>query len=370
MRRTVTGLLALACAGLSACSNLQWPGDTDMAQATTPGQTLPFRAVRHSRAHDPVLHDMVVAAAFSPDNKYVAIGSAHAYDIVIWDVENRRTVRHLPMPGGIDRDALVWSPDGRYLVSFLGQTVYVFDPYSGATLQQLALEKGRGGVDSIRINHNGSRLLVCYHLRDDADYNLAIFDTANWSKKTFNTQQSLYVSHAFWAQEQIVLIGHDMSDENFVSKLDPDSGAVTGRLKLTEANPSELLLNRRVKLDATNVDRSGKTMAVAFQDLREIPYSTVQVVDIEALTLRKTIKLPPHIYSESLAFLPNGFRAFSRKIKGSIDVIDLERGEIVGNIPHDVSSGGLAISQDGKFLSIGRFDDLQIYRLDLLPGNH
>lgn len=247
MKRFALLLLSLVCLSLTACSSLPWPGNQDVAQASKPGQPLPFRVSLHSKAHDPVLHDMVVAAAFSPDNKYVAIGSMHAYDIVIWDIEHRRTVRHLKMPGGIDRDALAWSPDGRYVVSYLGQTVYVFDPFTGVKVQELILEPAGGAPSSVRFNLDGSRLLVSYILRDKAVYNLAIFDTSIWSKQTFNTRPTMYLQSAFWAGDQIMLVG-DKNDENVVRRLDPVSGTISGNIKLTSEYPSELIGNRLIDL--------------------------------------------------------------------------------------------------------------------------
>jgi len=83
-------------------------------------------------------------AAFSPDGREVAIGSA-AYDgqpaeIEVFSVADGRSVRRLPVPGvphiGVP---LAWSPDGRVLAAGVKDRVLRIDAVSGAPLPDLAL---------------------------------------------------------------------------------------------------------------------------------------------------------------------------------------------------------------------------------------
>lgn len=374
MRRTLTGLLALTCVGLCACTTAGWPAWQRFAKAAVFGRPeqnqLPFKVQLLARAHDSVMHDMINAAAFSPDGKFVAIGSMHSFHLVIWDIENQRMTRQIPLPNGTERDSLFWSADGRFLTTYNDGAVWVFEPFSGELLQKfVGMEIGAGGPRNLRLNESGSQLVVAFADSKDSGPNLAVFDTATWQMKTFETREKFYLKKVFWAKDKVILEASDRTRDEFLSQLDPATGEISDRLVITSPiNPAyEGSLSIELKATCTNGD--GTRMASIYQHPIE-NHPTLKIINLQTLTLEKSMPMSTDDVLRHCRYSPDGHYLFLQNTLGPIRIVDTQTYELVGSIPHKVSNGGLTISRDSKRLAIGQVDELLIYRLDPLPGGH
>lgn len=202
MRRTLSGLLALSCVGLAACAGPWFGTPKDVTVWRRAVSQPPFQVKLLARAHDRVLHDMIDAAAFSPDGKYIAIGSMHSFHLVIWDIENQRSVRQIPLPSGTEPDSLFWSADGRFLTTYNQGAVWVFETFSGELLQKfIGRSVGAGGPRNLHLSQSGSQLAVAFEDVKDGRPNLAVFDTTTWQMKAFETREKFYLKKIFWAKD-------------------------------------------------------------------------------------------------------------------------------------------------------------------------
>lgn len=325
---------------------------------------LPFKVQLLARAQDRVLHDMINAAAFSPDGKYVAIGSMHAYHLVIWDIENRRTVRQIPLPSGTERDSLFWSADGRFLTTYNQGAVWVFEPFSGELLQKfVGIEIGPGGPRSLSLNQSGSQLVVAFEDAKHTRPNLAVFDTATWQMKTFETRKKFYLQKVFWAKSKVILEASDRTRDKFLSVLDPASGEISGRLVITSPVNPAYEGSLSIELDALCSNADGTRMAVTYQHPHEID-RTLKIINLQTLMLEKTIPMLREDAIEGCQFSADGSYLFLQNLLGPIRVVDTSSYKKIGSIPHKVSNGGLAVSRDGKRLAIGQVDELLIYSIN------
>ena len=332
---------------------------------------LPFKVQLLAKAHDRVLHDMINAAAFSPDGKFVAIGSMHSFHLVIWDIENQRTVRQIPLPSGTERDSLVWSANGRFLATYKGGAVLVFEPFSGELLQKfVGKEIGAGGPLHLRLNETESKLAVVLFDAKDIGPNLAIFDTANWQFKAFETRKKLNLRNAFWAKDKIITLGSDRSRDVFLSQLDPASGEISGRLVITSPVNPAYDQSPSIELKAMCTNTEGTRMAVTYQHPIE-PEPKLKIVNLDTLALEKSLSMSSDDVLDSCHYSPDSRYLFIQTMTGPIRIVDTQSYKVIGSIPlpHKTSDGGLAISRDGKRLAIGQESELLIYQLGPLPEN-
>lgn len=375
MRRTVTGLLALACVGLCACTTAGWPAWQRFAKAAVFGRPeqnqLPFKVQLLARAHDSVLHDMINAAAFSPDGKFVAIGSMHSFHLVIWDIENQRTVRQIPLPSGTERDSLFWSADGRFLATYKGGAILVFEPFSGELLQKfVGIDIGPGGPRSLRLNQSGSQLAVVFADSTHRRPNLAVFDTVTWQMKAFETRKKFYLQKVFWAKDKVILEASDRTRDEFLSLLDLATGEISGRLVITSPVNPTYEDSPSIELKAMCTNTEGTRMAITYQHPIE-PEPKLKIVNLDTLALEKSMSMSSDDVLDSCHYLPDGRYLFVQTMTGPIRIVDTQSYKVIGSIPlpHKTSDGGLAISRDGKLMAIGQETELLIYRLDP-PASH
>lgn len=371
MRRALSGLLALACVGLASCANNgPWFGEVkDVTVWRHAVSQPPFQVRLLARAHDRVLHDMIDAAAFSPDGKYIAIGSMHSFHLVIWDIENQRTVRQIPLPSGTEPDSLFWSADGRFLTTYNQGSVWVFKPFSGELLQKFVGKNiGAGGPRSLQLNESGSQLAVAFEDVKDSGPNLAVFDTATWQMKTFETREKFYLKKVFWAKDRVILEASDRTRDDFLSQLDPATGKVSSRLVITSPINPAYDRSPVIQLKAMCTNAGGTRMAITYQHPQEID-STLKIVNLQTLALEKSMPLSSDDVLNSCVYSPDGRHLFLQNAFGPIRIVDTQRYQQIGSIPHKVSNGGLAISRDGKRLAIGQETELLIYRIDP-PASH
>lgn len=371
MRHAVTGLLALACLGLSACANNgPWFGEAkDVTVWRRAVSQPPFQVRLLAQARDRVLHDMINAAAFSPDGKFVAIGSMHSFHLVIWDIENQRTVRQIPLPSGTERDSLFWSADGRFLTTYNDGAVWVFGPFSGELLRKfVGMEIGAGGPRSLRLNELGSQLVVAFADSKHSGPNQAVFDTATWQMKTFETRKKFYMQKVYWAKDKVILEASDRTRDDFLSQLDPATGKISGRLVITSPVNPDHDRSPSIELEAMCTNADGTRMAITYQHPQEID-SKLKIINLQTLALEKSMPMSSDDVLRHCQYSPEGRYLFLQNLVGPIRIVDTQRYQQIGSIPHKLSNGGLAISRDGKRLAIGQETELLIYRIDP-PSSH
>lgn len=120
----------------------------------------------------------------------------------------------------------------------------------------------------------------------------------------------------------------------------------------------------QLKAICTNAD--GTRMAITYQHPQEID-STLKIVNLQTLTLEKSMPMSSDDVLMHCQYSPDGRYLFLQNAFGPIRIVDTQSYRQIGSIPHKLSSGGLAISRDGKRLAIGQETELLIYQLDPLP---
>lgn len=350
---------------LFACSALKPPTDKNVINSKLPRHAISLGATLDSIAKDSSLKGKINSAAFSPDGKYVVIGSDEAEEIVIWDIGGRQVLRKLKTPGGVKRDSLIWSSDGHYIFSNYRRYQFVHDPATGLISRWLANTSG-GFVMNNQLNKDGNMLLATYEGHDKVSYDLAIFDILARSKHTFLIGEKFRLQGAFWAKDKIVTLGSDRTRERFLSSLDPDTGEISGRLVITSPiNPAyDQSPSIGLKAICTNVD--GTRMAITYQHPQEID-STLKIVNLQTLTLEKSIPMSRDDELNSCQYSPDGRYLFLQNKVGPIRIVDTQTYQQIGSISNRVSEGGLAVSPDGRWLAIGQADELRLYRLHSIP---
>jgi len=95
----------------------------------------------------------ILSAAFSPDDRTLALGSADK-SLVFWSIPEGRVVRTLPGKEDLPQ-VMVYSPDGRRL-GVAGGTITLWDIEKGEVLQ--SFRQHTGAVQSLSFNANGQIL--------------------------------------------------------------------------------------------------------------------------------------------------------------------------------------------------------------------
>jgi WD40 repeat protein len=102
---------------------------------------------------------VLISAAFSPDGRYVAAGSRDEPTIRIWDLASEGKPRILTREFGGEANSLVFSRDGRFLVSGSANgKAYLWDLQSGSST--IEFEGHTNVVTAVDISRQGNRVLT------------------------------------------------------------------------------------------------------------------------------------------------------------------------------------------------------------------
>lgn len=362
---------ALLVCALSGCNSLAVSNGAPISSSLPrSGYTSqqPFQAELVARISDPALHDGINSAAFSPNGELLAIGSMHAYEIVIWSLKESRVVHRLKMPGGLDENSLIWSPDGQRLATFLGRTIYIFNTRNGILEKSLELDEGRGGFSSIAFDLLGTQLLAVCELRDKNRYELAVYETSGWNRKTFTIQPAWFIKHAFFAntENKIVLLGNDRPGRNLIALLDVQTGNVSPPIKVSDPKltPQFEFPTARVEIRGIGINRSGTQLAAVLLDGKHSgDQDSLLLIDTSTLSVAHRIPVPQGLSPVALQYTPDGQHLFLVPLRQPIQVFDTASGQKIGELPNEISLGGLAFNSNGSMYAVGNGLHLFVYHL-------
>jgi WD40 repeat protein len=125
---------------------------------------------------------MVGALSYSPDGTKLVIYSAGNAGTDIWDINQKRVIKHLSESGiYLGRELIEFSPNGKYLAMCPGGSLEVIDTSSWNVVRPAV---SKGYCQNARFTPDGTRLTVVtigsnpYGDGDDVEF----FDTATWVK--------------------------------------------------------------------------------------------------------------------------------------------------------------------------------------------
>ena len=202
-------LLALA-AGLGVVA--YFSGDPDYPyMEVAPGAVVPKLSL-HKTIHLERGAGSIVAMAFSPNNRYVAIGYSQAVlstSVKVWDLQRDKEQSHFVCPPKTDPlclstgGQLLWSKDNQTIILTNESTSHRtrFDAITGQVLPALPIQ-GR----SARLNRDGSRLLTIYGNFREGPFFINLYDTQNWALQQLPVD-GLSVVSAAWTLDDKVLVG-------------------------------------------------------------------------------------------------------------------------------------------------------------------
>lgn len=140
--------------------------------------------------------------AFSPDTTQIAVGEDR--QITLWNIQDGKLANTFATGPRAPSDAVVYSPDGQYLVNGGSlQALTVWDTKTGKLVNTLP---GAGGdVNSLAFSHNGD-LLVTSVLGGDVNiWDVSTMRNATLNRATLNvgTRQILYSD---WSPDGFILL--------------------------------------------------------------------------------------------------------------------------------------------------------------------
>jgi WD40 repeat protein/tRNA A-37 threonylcarbamoyl transferase component Bud32 len=129
----------------------------------------------------------VYSVTFSPDSSLLAASTrfeAVGGSVRVWDLRADRVLYTKPQPGPVISGAVIFSPDGRRLVTEDGGRLHVWDAHSGRGVQ--ILDQDPQGIASIGFSPDGRRLAVANWYGNQ----VRVFDCAGNKLVETSTRQS------------------------------------------------------------------------------------------------------------------------------------------------------------------------------------
>jgi WD40 repeat protein len=264
----------------------------------------------------------VGTAYFSPDGTRVLTASSDG-TVRLWDAVSGHQTAVLQ---GHTAPVVVarFSPDGTRVFSVSNDTTTrIWEASSGKEVR--VLRGHRAGLSDVAVSPDGTRLLTA-----SLDRTARIWDTQTGEVAVFEGHARPVKNVAFSPDGARVITG---SDDNTARIW--DARIATGAL-LREISPTQ----------DQGLAVSGRSGKVALASLAEGIF-TVRVLNSEgeSVALRRQTSLP----IESLRLSPNGRHLFTFG-KATAVVWDLDKGEMIAELPHDSPVTGLVPSPDGSLL--------------------
>jgi WD40 repeat protein len=277
----------------------------------------------------------VVALAFSPNGRVMAIGDYNYYPIELWDMAAGKLLRRVGGP--VHHDAMAFTADGRTLFALDGQTVCAWEVDSG---RQITKPIGHSdSVSRLAFSPNGKTLA-------SLSERIRLWDPATGRQlrqlPRLESSNASFGKAVFSPDSKTLLSFSGLSDYQ-TRAWEVATGQI--RFQFEQFPVTANLGNLGV---AVSFSRDGKTLAVCSR--RE---STIDLRD--ATTGRKTGTLDVKKWIDALSFSTDGrYLAVcaydeDRKRPG-IDLFDASTGELRDSLDGD-GSEGIMFSPDGRLMA-------------------
>jgi len=360
-----------------------------------------------------------VRLAFSPNSGYLAIGDQASPNIIVWDLKNnvKQTSFYARSSAGIGRniahwsqaDGILWSPDGRYVTNGVGIAnsagapirsevegkIEFWDPVSGKVIKEVnAISSGA------KLNKSGSKVLISSGMNNE----FSIIDTAKWTSKNFKADGILTRAFDWTENDEVVIVAALPGRVEWGRAINAvgeiiDLGSIllhfidpSGKTAAHNFILSHPLKNINPKLPG-HVPFSVKSVASSFTEKKELilfsgfidgdnnfsrpengavakPVDGILVVanDGPAISFIRFYKDNSlyEIADAGAIFSPDGrfiyLQFSSNQIGVNSLILDSTSDDVVGYFP-STTSGGIAVSPDGKKLAVGRGQYIDIFPL-------
>ena len=386
-------LLALA-AGLGVVAYFSCDSDYPYMEVA-PGAVVPKLSL-HKTIHLERGAGSIVAMAFSPNNRYVAIGYSQAVlstSVKVWDLKRDKEQSHFVCPPKTDPlclstgGQLLWSKDNQTILLTNESTSHRtrFDAITGQVLPALPIQ-GRSG----RLNRDGSRLLTRDGSILEGSYSINIYDTQNWSLQQLPVD-GLSVVSAAWTYDDKILVGAQGNRQTIGKTidgftiahhvdqafrvLDPKGKEATKSIWFaavpdTRPNHFPWMSSSTVLIRASDLT-SGR---VALDGARIIDTTTMTIFDYLSDEEKKSAKIG---WFGGQVFSPDGKYLFT-KDAGRFDnkrpvtnaIFDAATGKRLALFGGESGTNheGIAISPDGTMLALGNVNSVQILKMKPQPS--
>lgn len=338
-----------------------------------------LRLKRKMSISSKILANGIDSAAFSPTGDYVAIGSMNSRHIVVWDLKNNREHLQFDTLGtGMNANAVSWSPDGRYITDGRRKlpegVLRLWDPMSGKVAREFAFAVD-GQTEPARFNRDGTKMLLRMHPRGFDDFDFTIFDLRTGERKDFVSGISLHA--ADWIGEKIALFGgwpsardgqvldgivHRGGELNLrIMDISGSEGSQSIVIDGPRFNPKPSFPDRGYTgVYEIAVDPTERQVAVGLFS-KDLEFRVV-TVNLSPLQLQAQISLG-HTKPNGLFYFRDGEKFGVIHFGAEGTVYQSASGTPIMRIPGLAALGGVAVSRDGRLLSIGMSGELLIYEV-------
>jgi WD40 repeat protein len=321
---------------------------------------------------------MVGALAFSPDGTKIAVYSATNDGTDIWDVNQKRVIKHLSESGiMLGKELIEFSPSGRFLAMCPAGALEVIDISSWNIVRPAV---GRGGCQNARFTPDGKKLIVVtsgsnpYGDGDDIE----VFDSTTWMKVDAIRTMTKRVSTAtdrmgckgpllvtpetvfihpdrqgiFFSPSGVLAISKDgrfialpgqaenICDESFASPHVQKFATV-----IIDMETRKVVRAFEGSADSLDWSPDGTRLAAGIGD-----GEAVRIYDISS---GATIASEPGIAHTLVRYTPDG-KYLIEQVQGKVEIWDGAHHQLLQEIGAEASA--MAISPDGKYFALGGGD--------------
>lgn len=281
-----------------------------------------------------------LSAAFSPDNKFLAVGLPENR-LIIWDVASWKIIKTL-QENENDVSALAFSTDGKYLASGDSQKkIFIWNTSDWSKFESL---KSNDKVNSMQFNKDNSILAIASENKTGLLYDLKEKEIKYKLKGHDDDLTSIKYNH----DETIVATG---SRDNSVILWDSASGKI--RLKIS--NHKDSIYDMIFSNDGKYILSGGNDNAINITDAKTGNYIDSFVEHSTSVCKLGTVPNKNEFVSADCVVVrgPFGIRLTDSRNECKIILWDLTSKKPIQKIESTCDLTSLAISPDGKYMVAG-----------------